>query len=96
MRVEQKPHRSVALPCGQLFFRERVEEAVVKRDAAPHGAELSLAPPSTRDEPRNRRAVSSDGDLLAGLDLCEQARQVGLGLVDVYDRHERILAGDIS
>ena len=77
-----------ALPGVKLGFGNWVEEAVVKTYPAPHGAEFPLTARLAGDEACKRRAVAGDRDLLGGLDQSEQARQAGLGFVDVDDRQQ--------
>jgi hypothetical protein len=79
-------HRRYSVPVHRRG--QRVEEGLRDLDRI---AERSWLPPRLparqRHEPRVGLAVLGDDDLLARVHALEQAREVGLGLVDVDQGH---------
>jgi len=72
----------------QDLVRQRGVEVVRDPELAVEEAQLAAAPLGPDGtELRHRPARLGDDDLLAGLDLLEEAREVRLGFVDVYLFH---------
>ena len=77
------------LPGCQLFWWERLEEAVVYRYPAAESTELASASRPVRHELGDGLAAASDHDLFAVLYLREQTREFSLRDGDVENRHYR-------
>jgi hypothetical protein len=82
VRVEEKAHASEA-PGLHLGLGEGCEKGGRHAGAAPEGPEAApgLSGPH-RDEADGGDLSAGDDDLLAGLGLLDEAREVGLGSVD--------------
>ena len=77
-----------AFPALQLFFRQRFEEVIGNDDLPLEDIGLPLAPGLAGNEACNRFSPARDQNLLARLDLREESRKLGLGLMDIDGRHD--------
>jgi len=78
----------------QHLRRERVVEILGDRDQAAHGAELPRSSVAIEwDESGDRLAASGNDNLFAAGGTLDQARQMRLGLVDIYLAHGSSFSG---
>lgn len=84
-----------AFPLGEFRLGQRIEKERIgeRAELAFEATGYTRSAGGERDEAGEGLAGAGDGDFLAGCDPGEEARELGLGFVDVDDGGERRSSG---